>query len=189
MKNNVIYILILSLFIGSCSSSIKVTADRDAHTDFTKYKTFSYLGWSENSTIMISDFDKRRIEAAFAKEFNKRGLSYQETDADIEVSLFLVTETKTATEAYTDYYRPYNSYYYRHPWGWNNGYAQTTYHQYDYTDGTLVCDVFDGVSKKMVWQSVGSGTINDDTKNRDIRILQAAEKIMSLYPIPAAKEE
>jgi len=186
MKQRLFLFLSIVLIISSCSS-IKVTADRDANADFTKYKTYSYLGWNENSTKLLNDFDKRRIEAAFASEFDKRGIKYVLSGGDIEVSLFLVTDQKTATTAYTDYYRPYGGYYYGYRWGWGGGYATTTYHQYDYTVGTLVCDVFDGKEKKLVWQSVGSGTIDDNVSTRDKSIIKAVEKIMSLYPVPPVK--
>jgi len=185
MKQFFLTLAIISIIFSGCTS-IKVTAEYDGSIDFTKYKTYSYLGWNEKSTIIVSDFSKRKIEAAFANEFEKRDMKYVLEGGDIEVSLFLVTEQKTATTAYTDYYRPYGSYYYASPWGWGGGFATTTYHQYDYTDGTLVCDVFDGESKKLVWQSVGSGSI--DRNISDKSIIMSIQKIMSQYPIPANKK-
>ncbi|MCK5775006.1 MAG: DUF4136 domain-containing protein [Bacteroidales bacterium] len=173
------------LFIFTSCSSLKVTADYDGSIDFTKYKTYSYLGWNENSNKIINDFDRKRVEAAFGSEFNSRGLEFVLAGGDIEVSLFLVTEQKTATQAYTDYYRPYGGYYYGHAWGWGGGYANTTYHQYDYTEGSLVCDVFDAAEKKLIWQSVGSGTMNDKPTSQSI--IKSVKKIMSLYPITPNK--
>jgi len=178
--------LITIAFLFSGCSSIKVTAEYDGTVDFAKYKTYSYLGWNEKSTVIINDFNKRRVEAAFADEFNKRNMKFVQTGGDIEVSLFLVTEQKTATTAYTDYYRPYRGYYYGSAWGWGGGYATTTYHQYDYTEGTLVCDVFDASEKKLIWQSVGSGTIEKNPSSQSI--IRSVQKIMSLYPVPASKK-
>lgn len=186
MKRNFFILLTVALFFSACSS-VKVTADYDGSVDFTKFKTYSYLGWSSKSADLITDFDKRRFEAAFASEFDKRGIKYVLEDGDMMVSLFLVTEEKTSTTAYTDYYGGYGGYGYRSAWGWGGGYATTTYHQYDYTEGTLVCDVFDSSNKKMVWQSVGSGTIDKSNSGRDKAIIQAVHKMMSLYPIEAAK--
>lgn len=182
----ILFSLIMIAFIFSGCSSIKVTAEYDGSIDFAKYKTYSYLGWNEKSQVIASDFTKRKVEAAFASEFEKRNIKYVLEGGDIEVSLFLVTQQKTATTAYTDYYRPYGSYYYGHSWGWGGGYATTTYHQYDYTDGTLVCDVFDGESKKLVWQSVGSGSIDKNISDKSI--IQSIQKIMSQYPIPVNKK-
>jgi len=187
MKYRIIYLFVIALMLGSCGSSLKVTADYDGSVDFTQFKTYSYLGWGEKGKNAINDFDRRRIEAAFVHEFKLRGMSYVMEGGDIEVSLFLVTEQKTATEAYTDYYRPYGGYYYGSPWGWGAGYATTTYHQYDYTEGSLICDVFHGKEKKLIWQSVGSGTLSQSVSDRDKAIIQGVKKIMSLYPIPPKK--
>jgi hypothetical protein len=178
--------LIAIAFLFSGCSSIKVTAQYDGSIDFTQYKTYSYLGWNEKSTILVSDFDKRRVESAFADEFNKRNMKFVQAGGDIEVSLFLVTEQKTATTAYTDYYQPYGGYYYGYGWGWGGGYATTTYHQYDYTEGSLVCDVFNAKEKKLIWQSVGSGTLSDNPSSQSI--IRSVQKIMSQYPIPAEKK-
>lgn len=178
------FILIAIVFIASsCGSSIKVTSQYDSGVNFNEFKTFSYLGWSKNSDDLINDFDKRRIEASFKKEFESRNMTLVDDGGDIEISLFLVTDTKTATTAYTDYYGGYGAYRYGRPWGWGGGYATTTYQQYDYLVGTLVCDVFGGKDKNLIWQGVGSGTVDDNPSTRDKNIPKAVKKIMSLYPV------
>ncbi len=192
------FTLTILAFIFSGCSGIKVTADHDSNVDFTKYKTYSYLGWTEKSDVIINEFSKRRLEASFASEFNNRNMTYVLEGGDIEVSLFLVAEQKTAVSAYTDYYGGYGGYGYYGmgvgvgygygpSWGWGAGYSSTSYHEYDYTDGTLVCDVFDGAEKKLIWQSVASGTLGDSPSNK--KIIQTVQKIMSLYPVPVNKEK
>ncbi len=194
----IILSLIAIAFIFSGCSSIKVTADYDGSVDFTKYKTYSYIGWTEKSDVIINEFSKRRLEAAFASEFNNRNMKYVLADGDIEVSLFLVAEQKTAVSAYTDYYGGYGGYGYYGmsvgggygygpAWGWGAGHSSTSYHEYDYTDGTLVCDVFDGAEKKLIWQSVASGTLGDNPSSKSI--IQTVKKIMSLYPTPLEKSK
>lgn len=198
MKNYLLNLLVLMIVLSSCGSSIKVSSQHDKNVDFTQYKTYSYLGWSNNSDQLMNDFDKRRVEAAFAHEFEIRGMKYVAAGGDVEISLFLVTEQKTATTAYTNHYGVggpvgygyggYGGYYYGSAWGWGGGYSSTTYQEYDYTVGTLVCDVFDGKEKKLIWQSVGSGTVDDDSSSRDKGIPKAVAKIMSLYPVQAIKK-
>ena len=104
MKKTLFGFLALIFILSSCGSSIKVSSQYDRETDFTQYKTYSYLGWSNNSDQLMNDFDKRRVEAAFAHEFEIRGMKYVAAGGDIEISLFLVTEQKTATTAYTNHY-------------------------------------------------------------------------------------
>jgi len=198
MKNTLFGFIALIFIFSSCASSIKVSSQYDHEVDFNQYKTYSYLGWSNNSGDLMNDFDKRRVEAAFAYEFENRGMKYVETGGDVEISLFLVTEQKTATTAYTNHYGAggpsgygygggYGGYYYGSAWGWGGGYSSTSYHEYDYTQGTLVCDVFDAKEKKLVWQSVGSGTVDDDSSSRDKGIPKAVAKIMSGYPVQPIK--
>jgi hypothetical protein len=48
MKNlNYVWLLII-VFMGACSS-LTVKSDYDKEADFTKYKTFEYYGWAEDS--------------------------------------------------------------------------------------------------------------------------------------------
>ena len=49
-------------------SSIKVTSDQDKEVDFSKYKTYSFLGWQDGSDKIINEFDKERLRKAFQAE-------------------------------------------------------------------------------------------------------------------------
>ena len=66
--------LILGLvFLNSCSS-IKVYSDVDPTVDWSKYKTFEYYGWAEESDRILNSLDRDRFETAFGEEFKARGL-------------------------------------------------------------------------------------------------------------------
>ena len=178
------FILVVFIFTG-CSST-KISSDYDREADFSKYQDFHYVGWAKDSDQILNDLDKRRIEEAFANEFAKRGIKFVDaSEADAAVSLFIVIDQKTGTTAYTDYYGGMGYGYGRaYPgWGWGGGYSTTRYQEYDYLDGTLVVDVFDTETKKLVWQGVASGTVNEKTKNREDRINKLAREIMAKYPI------
>ncbi|MEA3479060.1 MAG: DUF4136 domain-containing protein [Bacteroidota bacterium] len=178
--------IILSIAVLSACESINVTADWDKTVDFTQFKTYSYYGWARESDKILSQFNKIRIEEAFGKEFEKRGLQYVESGGELVVSLFIVVDQKTGVTAYTDYYGA-GAYGYYRPWGWGAGYSTTSYHEYDYLVGTLVCDVFDDSSKKLIWQGVGSRTVDDNPGNRDRNISRSVAMIMSYYPVQAGK--
>ncbi len=184
--------LFVSVALFSCSST-KITSDYDKEADFSKYQDFHYLGWAKESGEMVNDLDKRRIEEAFGNEFSKRGIAFvDQSEADAAVSLFIVVDQKTSTTAYTDYYGGMGGMGYGYGrgypgWGWGGGMSTTRYQEYDYLVGTLVVDVFDTDTKKLVWQGVASGTINEKTKNREARIQKMARAIMDKYPVPISK--
>ena len=51
-----INLITLVLIVVSCSS-VKVVSDVDPSVDWTKYKTFSYYGWAEESNKILNRFD------------------------------------------------------------------------------------------------------------------------------------
>ncbi len=101
--------------LASCSS-ISFTSDKDPDADFRQYKTLSYYGWADESSKVLNQLEKTRIETAFADEFKKRGISIQETGGDIIVSLYIVVDQKTGVTAY-------NNYYGAGPYGYRGGWA------------------------------------------------------------------
>jgi len=185
-------VLFAGFVLASCSS-IKITSDKDGSFDFNQVNTLSYYGWTEESDKILNRFDKERIEQSFADEFRKRGVSIVERDGDIVVSLFIVVDQKTGTTAYTNHYGAggpygyYGGFGYGAGWGWGMGYSTTSYSEYDYLVGTLVCDVFDSKSKKLVWQGVVSGEIDENPKNRERNIPRVVKELMKRYPVPPAK--
>jgi len=192
MMPRIFITLFVSVALFSCSST-KITSDYDKDADFSKYQDFHYLGWAKESGEIVNDLDKRRIEEAFGNEFSRRGITFvDQSEADAAVSLFIVVDQKTGTTAYTDYYGGMGGMGYGYGrgypgWGWGGGMSTTRYQEYDYLVGTLVVDVFDTETKKLVWQGVSSGTINEKTKNREARIQKTARAIMDKYPVPIPK--
>lgn len=184
------FLFLSIIFFGACSS-IKVTSDYDKEADFTKYKTFEYYGWTDESDKILNRFQKERIEKAFGDEFAKRGLKFVEGNGDMVVSLYVVVDQKTSTTAYTNHYGG-GGYGYG-GMGWHGGYgggygmgmssSSTTYSENDYLEGTLVVDVFDKAEKKMIWQSVGQKTVEENPKKAESNTPKVAAAIMKPFPI------
>jgi hypothetical protein len=185
------YLLLLSIaFLGACSS-LTVKSDYDKEVDFSKYETFEYYGWAEDSDKILNRFEKERIEKAFGDEFRKRGLQYVENNGDMVVSLFIVAEEKTSTTAHTNHYNMggygYGGFGYYGGMGMGMGTSTTTYSEQDYTVGTLVVDVFDKAEKKLIWQSVGQKTVDDNPKTAEKNFPRVAAAIMKSFPIEPIK--
>jgi len=194
MKTKNYFLLIITgmiaIFLTSCSS-VSVTADYDKSVDFTKFKTFEYYGWAEESDKLLNDLDKKRIEDAFGNEFYKRGFSFVESDGDLIVTLFIVVEQKTQQTAHTTHSGGgyYGGYYGHGPgYGWGPSYSTTTVSSYDYAVGTLVCDVYDKASEALIWEGIASKTIDSNPNTRDKKIPKVIEMLMAKYPVPPLEE-
>ena len=183
----IVVIISISMFFGC--SSVKVTTDSEKHTDFSKYETYSFLGWQENSDKIMNEFDKKRMREAFKNEFDKRNLKYVEEGGDMAISLFIVVSEETSTTAYTNYYGGYGGRYSRYGrGGWGGGHSNTTYSQEDYLKGTLVMDVFDEKSGDMIWQGVATRTVQEKPEKRDKSIPKTVGALMNKFPVKQANK-
>lgn len=185
-------VIMLFLTVTSCSS-VKIHSDVDSTVDFTKYRTFEYYGWANESDKMLNDIDKRRIESSFADEFYKRGLGVVMKDGELVIALHIVVEQKQQTTATTTGmsggYGGYGGRYgYGPGYGWGTGYSTTTVNTYDYAVGTLIVSVYDKAKEQLIWESSANKEIESDPKSRDKNIPYIIGKMMSEYPVPAPKE-
>lgn len=177
-------VIMMTALVAGCST-IKVTHDYDKSVDFSQFKTYEYYGWAKESDKIINNLDRERIENAFAAEFKKRGLEYVESGGDLVVTLFIVIEDKKGVNYQTDTYGGYYGRYYGYGpgWGWGPTYSTTTAQVYDYKVGTLVVDVFDKKSEKLIWEGIGQGTVDENPRNREKSIPKAVDQIMWYYPV------
>lgn len=175
---------LLIVFLYSCSN-ITVTADYDKEVDFTKYKTFSFLKWRDDNNKLINDFDKARLMKAVQSELTDRNYSFQQTGGDLAVSIYVILEDKTTYNSYTDYYGGFG-YYIVPPWGWG-GPARTTVTRYNYTQGTIIFNIFDAKQKKLIWQGTAIGEIDNNPTNKEKNIPKVVKETYNKYPISINK--
>jgi len=181
-------IVMIAVVLSACSS-LKVTTDYDKSVDFTQFKTFEYYGWAAESDKILNQLEKERIEAAFGDEFKKRGLEYVESGGDLIVTLFVMTEDKTQYNATTTGmgYGGYGGYYGYGP-GWGGpgmgmSMSTTTVSEYNYTVGTLVVDIYHASDEKLIWEGIGSGTVNSNPQKREKNTPKTVAAIMAPYPV------
>jgi hypothetical protein len=192
MKNvisSLIFIFSIALF-SSCSDGITVTSDFDKSVDFKNYKTFGFMPWPQENDAVINEFDKQRIVEAMKAEFIARGMTeVPGPSGDIAVNVFITAELKTETQAYTNYYNNGYGYYYSPYRGMGGGgTSTTTVRDVDYVVGTVIIDVFEVAGKKLVWQGIGQGVVDEspNTKKKDENVDYAIYKIMAPYPVAKA---
>ena len=55
----------------------KVTADYDKSKDFSKYKTYSFLGWQKDTDQLVNDFDKETSTTAYTNFYGGTAYRYR----------------------------------------------------------------------------------------------------------------
>lgn len=181
-------LIVLGVVFSSCGSSLKVSTDYDKTIDFKKYKTFSVYDLKQTGSVNPANAD--RIVNAIKKQMKEKGFVEDTQNPDIHINAVSILTSKEAVAmdaAPTNYYgyggvyRPYGYY----GVGYGYGYVEnpdTRENEYDYKQGTLMIDIVDTKTQKMVWQGVGNSEIDTKPVNADEIINYAVGAIMVSFP-------
>ncbi len=188
MKKYLLLSLGFVFMIGVYCNAQKIKVDLDKTIDFSKYKTYKFMGWQENIDSIVNDFDKKRLSGAFMEEMNKRKLKLVDSDPDMLMVTYLVIDQETSITGYTNYTGGMGVGF-RGGWGWGMGMGSSTtnYTEDDYLEGTMVIDFYDGDSKKLIWQATGVKTVTENPEKREKTIPKTVSKMMKNFPIQPVK--
>ncbi len=185
----VLAIVAIGMLFAGCSG-IKVTADQGKTTDYSKYKTYSFLGWQAGSENLFSAEEKEWMYAAFDKEFTKRDLSFVKGGGDMAVSLYLVLNDELSVSGYSSYYGSgaYGAY---STYGYGYGYRGTStgsFAKKKTEKGTVIMNVFDEKTGEQIWQGIITSAITKDPAKREGSIPKKVNALMSKYPVKPTKK-
>ena len=172
---NTLLLALSTTFVVSCTPTLKVTSDFDRNADFTAYKTFSI--YNLKTTVNVNQLNAERIWNFIRSEMTKKG--YMETNGhpDLLINAVGVIQDKKYVSAntnsvYAGLYRPYGY------WGAGN----TIFSGTDYKDGSLMIDIVDAKSNRLVWQGTGNAEITSQPKNHDEAISNTVTRILASFP-------
>ncbi len=156
--------MVPALAIAAC-----VTVNLDTKADFSQYKTYSWGNCSVEGHPLV----EVRIIAALEENLSARGLKKVEDQGDIRVAYHGSTRKDITADG----------------WGYapGPGWQPTRREKGFYEVGTLVVDLVDGASGRLVWRGVAPNTLVDDPWKHEKKINKAAERMFALYPVKPAK--
>jgi hypothetical protein len=159
------------LLVTMLAPAAEVQTDYDHRVDFSKYKTYSWLKVDTPDTIWDS-----RVRDAINSELTKKGLNQVQADGDIGVVAVATTREKPTLETF------YND---LGGWYWQGfGEATTTVHTYK--EGTLVVDLLDANTKKLIWRGSASDTLSNKAEKNTEKLDKAVNKMFSHFPPKAS---
>ena len=180
-------LLFVLIFVVSCGPTLKVNTDYDRSANFGQYKTFSLYKTDSMSTA-ISPLNQERILNAVVNELTKKGFQQTSSNPDLLVNTTAIVKNKVSLSANTDYYG-YGGVYRPYYWGSGMGVSSTTnYNVQHYKDGSLIIDVVDAASKRLIWQGTGNSEIDKPLKDPETQVPQIIGKILAGFPPGATKK-
>ena len=177
--------LAMLLLAASCGPTLKVSTDFDQNAVFSNHKSFSVYNLKTSGSV--SQLNADRIVNAIKADLISKGFQESGSNADLIINAVTVLKDKQSVSSSTNYYgygglyRPYSY------WGGGMAVGSTTVSTYNYKDGSLIIDIVDNKTQKMVWQGTGNAEIDKAPKDPDAAIKAAVTKILANFP-PGTKK-
>jgi hypothetical protein len=157
--------ILLALTVPAFSRDIKT--DYDHHANFSQYKTYSW-GKVETPNSLWVD----RIKDAVNKELARKGWTEVPSDGDVTIMAVTTTREQPTLRTFYDAFPG---------WRWG-GFGESTTYVDNYEVGTLVIDMFDTRSKKLIWRGSASDTVPDKPDKAMKDLEKSVEKMFAHFP-------
>ncbi len=158
--------LAMILLLAGCGSQVAIDSDYKAGFDFTQLRSYQWHGSSKNHANDILD---GRIRNSVDEVLGSQGYQLEKgAQVDFLVNYGVTTEEKTDIRTYNTYSgmapgysMGYRRGYYRY--GYSMAYrSEPEVVSYQYEEGTLIIDVVDAKTDKLVWRGTAEGRLKDN---------------------------
>jgi len=177
-----------AMLLASCASKPTIESDYDHTIDFSQFSTYSFFNPMGIENPNYSSIYGSIFRDAISKEMESRG--YRQSDnPDLMINVSGRLQDKTKVTTTSDPYMAGGYYGYRrgHYGAWGGyGYGTQT-HVSNYTEGTINVDMVDRVQKRMVWEGVAVGRVNEKKTSDETRasIYAGIQEMFAGYPFRA----
>lgn len=144
----------------------KVSVDSDPAAPFATYKTYAWV----EGTPAPNPLNEDRLRMAVDARLALKGLRMNTTNPDLIVVTHVTTKERQQLEV--------NGFGYGAWWGGGYGTANVE----TYVEGTLVLDLYDANTKKMVWRGVATATASDKPTKNMSKMNKALDKMFEKFP-------
>jgi hypothetical protein len=170
--------LTAALAAAGCAT-VSVTTDFDHAADFSRYHTFVFAGGhlsingiSDDGNTIVKD----RVRNAVVAALRGKGLTDVPSGGDLVVGYWAGARTQTEIEGMPPYAPEMGPYWYGGWWG--PGYTQWWTRTYE--EGTLVIDLVDPASHRLVWRAYARTEIRPPMSDEKIR--EVVDRAFSEFP-------
>ena len=170
----VVFVLMGMMFlIAGNLSAQQIKTDYDRSANFGQYKTYS---WENVRTQDPLDID--RIKNSVNAALTAKGWTQVESGGDVSIIAIQMIHNQQTLNTFYDGFGG--------GWGWRRfgggGFGDATTTTETYEVGTLVIDLFDTKTKKLIWRGSASDTLSNSS-NKNIKELDnGVEKMFKKFP-------
>src|ERR1700682_396215 len=159
------------LLFATVSFAGQVKTDYDRNTDFRQYKTYSWEKVQTQDALWVN-----RIKAAVNADLTAKGWKLVESGGDIAIVAMETTQNQRTLNTFYDVFGG--------GWGWRGfgGFGDATTTVENYKVGTLVVDLFDTHTKKLIWRGSSSDTLSNKSDKNIKDLDKGVQKMFDHFP-------
>jgi Domain of unknown function (DUF4136) len=159
----------IALLAVAASFAEQVKTDYDRSADFQQYKTYSWEKVQTQDPLMVD-----RIKTAVNAALTAKGWTPVESGGNVAVVAIEMTKTNRTLNTFYDGFGG--------GWRWGGGFGDTTTTVNTYKVGTLVVDLFDANTKKLIWRGSSSDTLSSNSDKNIKNLDKEAGKMFDHFP-------
>jgi hypothetical protein len=160
-------LVVLVWALATAALAIDVKTDFDHHINFSSYKTYS---WAKVDTP--DPLWNDRVKDAVDRELTAKGLTEVASGGDVSIVAVGTTREKPTLRTFYDGFDG---------WMWG-GFGDATTYVDNYTVGTLVIDIFDTRTKKLIWRGSASDVLSGKPEKDEKKVDKAVGKMFEHFP-------
>jgi hypothetical protein len=155
--------LALAALTAGVAYAQHVTTDSDPAAPFATYKTYA---WTPGTAADVS-LTEQRIHDGVNAQLQGKGMTQVDSNPNVFVATHVTTHA--VPQVIADGFGP---------WGFGGGMATVQ----TYTEGSLIVDLYDATTKKMVWRGVATATVSSKPEKNAQKIDKSLMKLFARYP-------
>jgi hypothetical protein len=161
---------LLLAFAGVVLAAVKT--DYSHSVDFEHYRTYSWIKVSVEDPLW-----EDRVTRSVDSQLSAKGWTKVPDGGDAAVAAYGSTRTQKTLQTW---YQGFGGGWHWH--GFGDGLATTS--EEDTPVGTLMIDIFDGATQKLVWRGVASDTLSGKPEKDEKKMDKAVAEMFKNFPPP-----
>ena len=161
----------LMLLLACVTFAQHVKIDYDHSANFGQYKTYTWEKVQTKDPLLVD-----RIKSAVNSALTAKGWAEVPSGGDVEVFAIETTQNQQTLDTF------YNGFGGGRRWGFGGGFGDATTTVETYKVGTLVVDLFDAKTQKVIWRGSSSDTLSDKAEKNTKNLDKSVNKMFQHFP-------
>jgi len=163
----------LMLLLACVSFAQHVKTDYDHSANFGQYKTYSWEKVKTKDQLLVD-----RIKSAVNSALAAKGWTEVPSGGDVEVFAIETTKDQQTLDTFYNGFGGGG----RRWGGFGGGFGDATTTVENYKVGTLVVDLFDAKTEKLIWRGSSSDTLSDKADKNTKNLDKGVNKMFQHFP-------